>query len=132
MKNSYQNDIQTVQLGNIISSVGSLLDRSESMQETLSMFHLEQSAEILLQLLEAGDEPVKTEILTASFLGDVAEVLYKRLAGLDFPEDTPKNVLAALANGLMVKSDWSVTNWTNWRLMQAGWTAICTRAGTNG
>lgn len=103
MKNSYQNDIQTVQLGNIISSVGSLLDRSESMQETLSMFHLEQSAEILLQLLEAGDEPVKTEILTASFLGDVAEVLYKRLAGLDFPEDTPKNVLAALANGLMVK-----------------------------
>ena len=54
MKNSYQNDIQTVQLGNIISSVGSLLDRSESMQETLSMFHLEQSAEILLQLLEAG------------------------------------------------------------------------------
>ena len=71
MKNSYQNDIQTVQLGNIISSVGSLLDRSESMQETLSMFHLEQSAEILLQLLEAGDEPVKTEILTASFLGDV-------------------------------------------------------------
>ena len=60
MKNSYQNDIQTVQLGNIISSVGSLLDRSESMQETLSMFHLEQSAEILLQLLEAGDEPVKT------------------------------------------------------------------------
>ena len=56
MKNSYQNDIQTVQLGNIISSVGSLLDRSESMQETLSMFHLEQSAEILLQLLEAGDE----------------------------------------------------------------------------
>lgn len=73
MKNSYQNDIQTVQLGNIISSVGSLLDRSESMQETLSMFHLEQSAEILLQLLEAGDEPVKTEILTASFLGDVAE-----------------------------------------------------------
>ena len=103
MKNSYQNDIQTVQLGNIISSVGSLLDRSESMQETLSMFHLEQSAEILLQLLEAGEEPVKTEILTASFLGDVAEVLYKRLAGLDFPEDTPKNVLAALANGLMVK-----------------------------
>ena len=30
-------------------------------------------------------------------------MLYKRLAGLDFPEDTPKNVLAALANGLMVK-----------------------------
>ena len=56
MKNSYQNDIQTVQLGNIISSVGSLLDRSESMQETLSMFHLEQSAEILLQLLEAGQD----------------------------------------------------------------------------
>ena len=55
MKNSYQNDIQTVQLGNIISSVGSLLDRSESMQETLSMFHLEQSAEILHTSTAEGD-----------------------------------------------------------------------------
>ena len=85
MKNSYQNDIQTVQLGNIISSVGSLLDRSESMQETLSMFHLEQSAEILLQLLEAGDEPVKTEILTASFLG--RDERLKRIAELHILSD---------------------------------------------
>lgn len=104
MANSYYKDSQAVRLGSILLSGTSLLDVSGELCDTLRELHLDQAADLLLQLLDDGEESPRAEILASSFWGDVAVGLVRRLADLEFPPDTPHRVLVALLDALLVKA----------------------------
>lgn len=104
MTNSYHNDSQAELLGGILTSDVSLHDLPAAGWTQLRQLNLEKTANQLLSLFDADGGTLEKEILTAAFLGDVAVFLTLRLQQLEYPDDTPKPVLLALADALIIKS----------------------------
>lgn len=104
MTNSYYADRQSALLGGLLTSEISFNDLNADDWTVLRDLKLDQSAEELFSLLDGKEWGGSHEILTASFLGDVAANLAARLEKSDFPADTPPSVLSVLADALQVKS----------------------------